>query len=206
MFPSRNSEGLHKRSDLGGFNYIHYGHQTYQMQFFFNSVLCPKMWYLHLLCSLQIKERTLWPAYLVLSQGTVCHLIHRSRKEDGREKKELSHPGPPGEKQFTQGGQCMPGFSQRTLNFWWVKDKRITEAAAWDLRADRPGFKSCLCFWVHILHNSFLGICPRLIANIMWLAIARGGKKKKEEKNRPKHPKMVKWTFRYDMIRRYEKP
>lgn len=39
-------------------------------------------------------------------------LLTNQGKKTEEEKKALSHPGPPGVKQFAHGGQCVPGFSE----------------------------------------------------------------------------------------------
>lgn len=48
--------------------------------------------------------------------GNGSPLTNQGKKMEEK-KKALSHPGPPGVKQFAHRGQCVPGFSQRTLEF-----------------------------------------------------------------------------------------
>lgn len=48
--------------------------------------------------------------------GNRSPLTNQGKKMEEK-KKALDHSGPPGEKRFADRGQCVPGFSQRTLRF-----------------------------------------------------------------------------------------
>lgn len=106
-------------------------------------------------------------------------------------KKALDYPGPPGEKQFADGGQCVPGFSQSTPRFWrgGRQDRSSQEQQFWIWGYTDLGLNPVSTSEIMFSANSFLGICPRLTANIMWLTITKGKKKKK--RNQPKRPKVV---------------
>lgn len=156
MFPNRNDEALCKRPELGGFNYIRSGHQTHSVQFemqFFNSMLCSHPWYLHVLCSHQVKERTLRreSAYPVLCQGTVHHWQIKERRWRRKRRRYVTQDYQARSSLLTEGGACLVSHGGLWSSDGWKTRELITEGAALDFRADRSGFKSCLYFWVHVL-------------------------------------------------------
>lgn len=116
---------------------------------FFNHALHFPMWYVHVLCSLQVKERTLPPRAVPSEQFAT----DKSRKEDGGEKEGPRLP-------WSTRWEAVCWW--RAVRAWfltehsavltgWKTGQVITGAAVLNLRVHRSGSKSCLYFWDHVL-------------------------------------------------------